>query len=94
MNYSARYAIQYFLGTFVVMYSLTVQSVLLLSNDTSIPVIHVGVLLELSQSHFSVYSGFYVKMWENAFAEIQARNDLLPGYRIQMDVRNTMVTVV
>jgi len=59
-------------------------------NETT--TLYVGALLELSEYWYAKYAIFFLEVFEYAFEEVYARDDMLPGFQLKLKTKDTKVS--
>ena len=60
------------------------------SNETT--TLYVGALLKLSEYWYAKYALFFLEVFEYAFEEVYARDDMLPGFQLKLKTEYTRVS--
>lgn len=56
--------------------------------------LHIGCLLGLSDHWWYSYTRLFPLMWNNIFEEISNRTDILKGYQLVLDCKDTQVSIL
>ena len=57
-------------------------------------VLHVGVLLEMTNHWYGEYVNFFVNIIEHVFEEVENRTDILADYSLKLITKDTQVNII